>query len=100
GTYWRAKGDELVTDVMGLAAYSSANSNNAYNYADKYVVHGDYVTLGDLTLSYNFGYLPFFKRAGFTNFELRAQGSNLLTVGMNRYNYSVAMGGFEKTYIT
>ncbi|WP_235012443.1 SusC/RagA family TonB-linked outer membrane protein [Pedobacter africanus] len=100
GNYWKAPGDEFTTDVMALAAFSSANSNNAYNYASSYVVHGDYLTLGDLTASYSLENLKFLKNAGFRNFEIKVQASNIYTVGFNRYNYSRAIGNFEKAYIT
>lgn len=100
GDYWKAKGDENRTDVMSLPAYNSANSNNAYNYADKYVVNGDYITLSDLTVSYNFDQLGFIKRAGFSRFEIKAQASNIWTIGLNSYNYSPATRSFEKRYLT
>ncbi|UYQ91150.1 SusC/RagA family TonB-linked outer membrane protein [Chitinophaga horti] len=100
GDYWKMKGDENNTDVMALIAYTSANSNNAYNFADKYVVNGDYITLADLTLSYSLDNAAFVKRAGFSHVELKAQASNIWTVGLNSYNYSRATGSFQKTYVT
>jgi TonB-linked SusC/RagA family outer membrane protein len=100
GSYWKAPGDENITDIMALTAFSSANSNNAYNFAESYVVHGDYITLGDLTVSYSLEKLNFLKNAGFKNFEIKAQASNLYTVGFNRYNYSRATDSFAKRYIT
>lgn len=100
GNYWKQPGDELTTDVMGLAAYNSRNSNDAYNNADKYVVNGDYFTLGDLTVSYSLDKLPLMKRIGFQHFEIKAQASNLWTVGLNKYNYSMATGSFQKPYVT
>ncbi|WP_232282904.1 SusC/RagA family TonB-linked outer membrane protein [Pedobacter sp. BAL39] len=100
GNYWKTRGDENITDVMSLPAYFSANSNNAYNYADSYVVNGDYITLADLTVSYSFDKSNFIKKAGFSHFELKAQASNLLTVGMNKYNFSMATGGYQKSYLT
>lgn len=100
GDYWKVKGDENITDVMALIAYSGANANDAYNYADKYVVKGDYITLGDLTASYRLNNIKFIKKAGFTNVELKAQASNLVTIGFNKYNYSMATGSFQKTYVT
>ena len=100
GNYWRVPGDELNTDVMALAGFAGANANNAYNYADQYIVHGDYITLGDVTASYSFDKVRFLKKAGFTNFELKLQASNLYTVGFNRYNFSMATGGFAKSYLT
>jgi TonB-linked SusC/RagA family outer membrane protein len=100
GTYWKAKGDENTTDVMGIAGYSSANSNNAYNYADAYVVNGDYITLGDLTISYSLDQNRIVKKAGFSHFEVKAQASNIWTVGLNKYNYSMGTGSFQKSYLT
>ncbi|MCC8426877.1 SusC/RagA family TonB-linked outer membrane protein [Mucilaginibacter sp. UR6-11] len=100
GNYWKAPGDEKTTDVMSLAAFStSANSNNAYAYSDKYVVNGDYITLGDLTLSYSLN-SKVIKKLGFTHFEIKCQGSNLWTHGFNKSNYSASMGSFQKSYIT
>lgn len=101
GSYWKNPGDEKTTDVMSLTAFStSANSNAAYNYSDKYVVNGDYITLGDLTLSYSLDHTKFIKKSGFSHFEIKAQGSNLWSHGFNRYNYSAAMGAFQKSYVT
>lgn len=100
GDYWKKKGDELTTDVMALAAYNSYNSNNAYNYADKYVVNGDYITLADLTISYSLDNTRFIKQAGFTHFEVKGQASNIVTIGLNKYNYSMATGSYQKAYIT
>lgn len=100
GTYWKKKGDELNTDVMALAAYSAYNSINPYNFADRYVVSGDYITLGDLTLSYSLDDMRVIKKAGFSHFEVKAQASNLLTVGLNKYNYSMATGSYQKSYVT
>ncbi|PWG80599.1 SusC/RagA family TonB-linked outer membrane protein [Pararcticibacter amylolyticus] len=100
GNYWKVKGDETTTDVMGLAAYRSGNSNNAYNYADSYVVNGDYITLGDLTLSYSLDNTPFIKKAGFKHFEVKCQASNIWTVGFNKENFSMATGSYQKPYLT
>ncbi len=98
--YWKQAGDEHRTDVMSLAAFSGRNSNDAYNYADRYVVNGDYITLADLTLSYRIDHLPVIKRAGFSNFEIKGQASNIWTVGFNKYNYSMATGSYQKPYLT
>lgn len=100
GNYWKVKGDEQTTDVMALGAYYSANANNAYNYSDSYVVNGDYMTLGDLTVSYSLDQFNFIKRAGFTHFEVKCQASNLWTVGLNRRNFSMATGSYQKSYLT
>lgn len=100
GNYWKKPGDENTTDIMALAAFNGANSLNAYNYSDKYVVNGDYITLGDLTLSYSLDHTKFIKKSGFSHFEIKAQGSNLWSHGFNRYNYSASMGSFQKSYVT
>jgi TonB-linked SusC/RagA family outer membrane protein len=100
GNYWRAKGDELTTDVMALAGYNNYNAVNPYNFADKYVVNGDYITLADVTVSYSLDNTPFIKKAGFTHFEVKCQASNVWTVGLNKYNYSMATNSYQKSYLT
>lgn len=101
GNYWRTPGDENTTDIMSLTAFSTSNNSiNAYNYSDKYVVNGDYITLGDLTFSYSLDHTKFIKKSGFSHFEIKAQGSNLWSHGFNRYNYSASMGSFQKSYVT
>lgn len=99
-TYWRTPGDELHTDVMGISAYNVYLANSAYNNADKYVVRGDYITLSDVTLSYRLDGIGFLRNAGFRNFEIKGQVSNLWTVGFNRYNFSMATRSYEKAYLT
>ncbi|WEK36331.1 MAG: SusC/RagA family TonB-linked outer membrane protein [Candidatus Pseudobacter hemicellulosilyticus] len=100
GDFWRVKGDELNTDVMALTGYTNYNAVNPYNYADKYVVNGDYITLSDVTVSYSLDNLSFVKRTGFSHFEVKCQASNLWTIGLNEYNYSMATNSYEKSYIT
>jgi TonB-linked SusC/RagA family outer membrane protein len=100
GNYWKNPGDENHTDMPNLATYNSGNPSFVYNYSNKYVVNGDYITLGDLTLSYSFDDYQFVKKSGFSHVELKVQGSNLWTKGFNKYNYSAAAGGFQKSYIT
>ncbi|BAV07080.1 outer membrane protein [Filimonas lacunae] len=100
GDYWKAPGDETKTDVMALKGFNNTNSIWAYNYADKYVVNGDYITLADLTVSYSFDNAKLIKKAGFTHFEVKCQASNLWTVGLNKYNYSAATGSYQKSYLT
>jgi hypothetical protein len=97
--YWRQPGDENIPGKLP-ALNRSALTTSLLGYSDQYVVHGDYLTLGDLTASYNFHNSPIVKKAGFSNFELKLQASNLYTIGLNRYDYSVAMGSFAKRYIT
>jgi len=100
GNYWRVPGDELKTDIPNLTDLGNPNSSWAYLYNSNYVVHGDYITLGDVTASYRLNNLNFIKKAGFKNFEIKAQASNLYTVGFNRYNFSMATGSYGKSYVT
>ncbi|WP_286710467.1 MULTISPECIES: SusC/RagA family TonB-linked outer membrane protein [Sphingobacterium] len=99
GNYWRNPGDELKTDIPALVDLTSANPSWAYLYNDNYVVHGDYLTIGDVTASYRLNNLVI-KRAGFKNFEIKGQVSNLYTIGFNRYNFSKATGNYAKSYVT
>ncbi|RDC55917.1 SusC/RagA family TonB-linked outer membrane protein [Pedobacter chinensis] len=98
--YWRVAGDELNTDIPNLVDLNSPNPSWAYRYNSNYVVHGDYLTLGDVTASYRLNNVPFIKKAGFKNFEIKAQVSNLYTVGFNRYNFSMGTGSYAKSYVT
>ncbi|WP_233260929.1 SusC/RagA family TonB-linked outer membrane protein [Pedobacter sp. HMWF019] len=98
--YWRAAGDELNTDIPNLVDLNAPNPSWAYHYNSNYVVDGDYITLGDVTVSYRLNDLNFIKKAGFKNFEIKAQASNLYTVGFNRYNFSMATGNYAKPYVT
>ncbi|WP_160714939.1 SusC/RagA family TonB-linked outer membrane protein [Chitinophaga solisilvae] len=96
--YFRKPGDEKTTDVMGLYPYAIYNNYHTYvyNYADKYVVNGAYFVLRDVTVSYDFRKVKKIRQMGFSSFELKLQASNLLTVGLNKYNYSVATGSFAR----
>jgi TonB-linked SusC/RagA family outer membrane protein len=98
--FWRAAGDEDQTDIPNLTDLSAPNPSWAYRYNSNYVVRGDYMTLGDVTVSYRLNDLGFIKKAGFKNFELKAQASNLYSVGFNRYNFSMATGSYAKSYLT
>lgn len=98
--FWRVAGDEFKTDIPNLVDLNSANPSWAYRYNSNYVVHGDYLTIGDITVSYRLNDLNFIKKAGFKNFEIKAQVSNLYTVGFNRYNYSPGTGSYAKSYVT
>jgi len=100
GKYWKVAGDENNTDVMGLAGFAGANSLNAYRNSDKYIVTGDYITLGDITVSYNFNQREFVKRLGVRNLEIKGQVSNIMTVGFNRENFSMATGSYAKSFLT
>jgi TonB-linked SusC/RagA family outer membrane protein len=100
GNYWKVPGDELKTDIPNLVDLTAPNPSWAYRYNSNYVVHGDYMTLGDVTVSYRLNNVNFIKKAGFKNFEIKAQASNLYTVGFNRYNFSMATGSYAKSYLT
>ena len=63
-------------------------------------MNGAYLTIGDLTASYNLRDMALLKRAGFTSFEVKAQASNVYTRAFNADNYSVATGSYLKRYIT
>lgn len=97
--YWKKPGDELTTDIISLAGFASTFGNMAYNYADIRTVNGDYLTLGDLTASYDFSKFSAVKRAGFSSLELKLQASNIYTIGLNKFNYSMA-AGYVKSYVT
>ncbi|MGE6221024.1 SusC/RagA family TonB-linked outer membrane protein [Nubsella zeaxanthinifaciens] len=98
--FWRAPGDELNTDIPNLVDLNSFAPGIAYRSNSNYVVNGDYLTLGDITVSYRLNGLNFIKKAGFKNFELKAQASNVYTVGFNRYNFSMGTGSYAKSYVT
>lgn len=85
---------------MSIAAYEVYLANSAFNNADKFVVNGDYLTLADLTVSYRLDGIGFLRNAGFRNFEIKAQASNIWTIGLNKYNYSQATRSYEKSYLT
>jgi len=96
--YFRNPGDEKNTDVMGFPGTYSYDSNriySVYNNSDTYVVNAAYLLLRDVTASYRLN-STFLKRIGFSNFELKAQGTNLYTHGFNKYNYSVITGSYMR----
>lgn len=96
--YFRNSGDEKNTDVMGFVGTYSYDYNRtyyAYNNSDKYVVNAAYLLLRDVTASYRLN-SAFLKRIGFSNFEIKAQGTNLYTHGFNKYNYSVITGSYVR----
>ena len=98
GNYWKTAGDESVADIL---PFPIAQNNSQYlTYTDKYTVSGAYLTLGDITASYNFRGTKLTEKANISNLELRAQASNVYTVGFNKFNYSKATRSYEKTYMT
>jgi len=98
--YWKRPGDENSTNVMTLPGFTNYFSDVAYNYADRYVVNGDYISLSDITASYSLDRTRFIKHAGLSHAEIKLQATNIWTVGLNRYNYSLATGSFAKSYLT
>ncbi|RXK83608.1 SusC/RagA family TonB-linked outer membrane protein [Filimonas effusa] len=96
--FWRKPGDENIPDVMPALKYSSYNSYLAAS--DRFVKNGTYITVSDITVAYSFRRTRFLKKMGLSDFEIRAQASNVYTVAMNKENYSVATGSYEKTYLT
>ncbi len=98
GNYWIKAGDETNPDVLPSVAKS------AYYYyistTDKYTVNGSYLSLGDLTASYSLRNSNLLKKSRISNIEIKAQASNIFTVGFNKYNYSKATGDFAKSYMT
>lgn len=95
--YWKKPGDENIPGILPALSYLSSPY---LNYLDKYAVNGDYFTLGTVTASYNIGNMPFLKKAGFSHFEIKLQATNIYTVALNKYNYSVATGNYAKPYVT
>jgi TonB-linked SusC/RagA family outer membrane protein len=97
GNYWKQAGDENNPNVLPSPLYP-----DSFNiaYTDKYTVNGDYFTLGDLTASYSFRDSKLVKKTRISNFEVKLQASNLYTVALNKYNYSMATGSYAKSYLT
>ncbi len=94
GNYWKQEGDEENPNTIPKAY------TQYVTYTDKYTVNGAYLTLGDLTASYSFRDSQLVKKIGISNLEVRAQASNLFTIGFNDYNYSIATGSYAKSYLT
>lgn len=99
GDYWKQPGDEAkvsMPSVFNMSVYGASYLANS----DRYVVNGAYLTMSDITVSYNLKKLAALQKLGFSNFEVKLQASNVYTVGFNRENYSVATGSYLKRYIT
>lgn len=94
--YFKQKGDEATTSVMGLYPYWLINSYHSYvyTYQDRSVVNGAYFVLRDITVSYNFRKMKAIQQAGFSNFELKLQATNIGTVALNSEHYSIATGSY------
>ncbi|WP_158643923.1 SusC/RagA family TonB-linked outer membrane protein [Pseudobacter ginsenosidimutans] len=94
--FWKKPGDETKPGILPAIA---TTYYSYLRYTDQYIVNSAYLTLGDLTASYTFKNSRFLKKQGI-NLEVRAQASNLYTVAFNKYDYSIATGSYEKTYMT
>jgi TonB-linked SusC/RagA family outer membrane protein len=101
GKYWKQAGDEKDPDIV-----PSVTTNAGLGYyvpvatTDKYTVNGAYFTVGDLTAAYSFRGSRFLVKTGISNLEVKVQASNIYTVALNKYNYSMATGSYAKPYIT
>lgn len=100
GNYWKAPGDEQNTDIPSPNYLYDFYGNMIYNNTDAYVVNGGYITLRDITASYSFDKNKFVKKMGLNHLELKLQASNVWTKGFNKYNYSMATGSYDKSYLT
>lgn len=96
--YWRKAGDESIANILPFPNY--LNNSNYLTFTDKYTVSGTYMTIGDITASYNFRGTKLIEKLNISNLELRAQASNVYTVGFNKFNFSKATGSYEKSYLT
>lgn len=99
--FWKQPGDEKNTDVWNPSIpFASSPESYAYQYSDRYVVNGSYLTLSAFTLSYDLGHRDFMKKLGLNHFELLLQGNNLYTVGFNKYDFSQATQNYAKRNLT
>lgn len=99
GDYWKQPGDETkvsLPSVFYMSVYGSSHLANS----DRYVLNGAYLSISDITVSYNLNKVAALQKAGFSNFEVKLQASNIYTVGFNRDNYSMATGSYLKRYMT
>ncbi len=97
--YWRKAGDENIPGVLPSLQWLNLYGQY-FATSDIYTARGDYFTLGDLTVSYDVSKSPFLKKVGFKHFEVKVQASNVYTVALNRFNYSMATGSYYKPYVT
>jgi len=101
GNYWKQAGDEIDPNILPNPASSSANQHYfILANTDKYTVNGSYITFGDLTAAYSVRGSRLLKKTGINNVEIKAQASNIYTIGFNKYDYSLATGNFAKRYLT
>ncbi|RAV30641.1 SusC/RagA family TonB-linked outer membrane protein [Sinomicrobium soli] len=89
GDYWKAPGDELVTDVPGLSPpignpnYSAMSfGRGIYRNADRYVRNADQLRLTDVTLTWDLG-REFLSGLKLFDTQLRFQAQNVW-----RYTFS------------
>lgn len=98
--FFTKPGDETKTDIEGNTFYFPAGTadiaSNAYRYADKFVLRGDYFVLRDITASYRIPDITC-RKMGLSSVELKAQASNIYTFALNKQNYSIATGDYART---
>jgi hypothetical protein len=99
GDYWKQPGDETQVGLPSVFYTSVYGSSHLAN-SDRFVMNGAYLSVSDITVSYNLNKLAALKRAGFSNFEVKLQASNVYTAGFNSDNYSVATGNYLKRSLT
>jgi TonB-linked SusC/RagA family outer membrane protein len=98
GKYWTKAGDEADPDMLPALKYS--NYKSYFQACDKFVVDGDYFTLGDVNATYSLRNSKWLKKTKLTNLEIRMQASNLYTIALNKQNYSMATRSYDKSYLT
>ncbi|WP_160716874.1 SusC/RagA family TonB-linked outer membrane protein [Chitinophaga solisilvae] len=81
--YWKQPGDELRTNIPGIAPgtlqdpyYFPSYARYGYRYASQFVRRADYIRLRDLIITYNPKF-NFIRRMGLSQTQLRLQGQNL-----------------------
>lgn len=98
GNYWRVAGDENKPGILPALKYS--NYNSYFVGTDRFVVNGDYFTLADVTVSYSLKGSKVTRKLGLSDMEVKAQASNLYTIGLNDKHFSPATRNYAKSYLT
>ncbi|WP_160292047.1 SusC/RagA family TonB-linked outer membrane protein [Pedobacter lusitanus] len=95
--YFKKAGDEKNTDVLGVYTERlfSYFDQMVYQFSDTYAVNGSYILLRDVTLACRLN-SRVLKNSRLKKLEIKVQGTNLLTHGFNKYNYSAATGDFSR----
>lgn len=99
--YFKKAGDEKKTDIMGISDFNynySYYSYAIYAHPDKMTLNGSYFVLRDITASYSLN-SKIANHMGFSHIEFKVQASNIYTMALNRYNYSIATGNFARRFL-